>query len=182
MVEHPDVCTASRKFYEFKNSLAEGFKRRSHPGIHGVEQKQRLLDNLNREIDRIVEMTLLRLALRQTQSNKHNPIDNFQVISAHEITDKAPVYDTMYWDPPVPASKSISWLLTSGRPVVTSSAWRAHLGKAPVIYKTFSSRSDSIVAAKVLSLKHPNIASVIGVTKGYDGLNGYALAAGKLFA
>ncbi|KAG8717517.1 hypothetical protein FRC09_014148 [Ceratobasidium sp. 395] len=184
MAEYPDVFDAWRKFNELKDSLAEGFKCRLSLGIHSAEQKQRLLDGLNHEIDRVVEMTLLRLALGQAQSSKHNPIENFQVIYAHEITDQIPVYSTVCLNGPIPASEKISWPLAPDRPVVTSSTRRARLGKASVMYKTFNSRSDSGLAAKVAEVElkhlsrclHPNVAKIVGVTKGYDGLNGYVVA------
>ncbi|KAG8790570.1 hypothetical protein FRC12_011536 [Ceratobasidium sp. 428] len=184
MAEHPDISNVSRKFHELKDSLAEKSKPRPRSGMRSTERKQRLLDNLNREIDRIVEMTLLRLALAQARSSEHNLIDNFQVISAHEITDQIPVYHTMYPDPLVLSSKKNSWPLPSNRPVIVSSR-QARLGRASVIYKTFRSPSDSGVAAKAAEAElkhisrclHPNVASVIGVTKGYDGLNGYVVTA-----
>ncbi|KAG8725291.1 hypothetical protein FRC09_003575 [Ceratobasidium sp. 395] len=70
MVEHPDVCTASskgqktatanRKFHRLKDSLDEELKRWPRLGIHGAEHKQRLLDGLNREINQVAELTLVR--------------------------------------------------------------------------------------------------------------------------
>ncbi|KAG8699199.1 hypothetical protein FRC09_006766 [Ceratobasidium sp. 395] len=59
MAEHPNISDASRKFHELKGSLAEEFRRQSCSRIRGAEQEQRLLDSLNREIDRVVEMTLV---------------------------------------------------------------------------------------------------------------------------
>ncbi|KAG8699197.1 hypothetical protein FRC09_006764, partial [Ceratobasidium sp. 395] len=76
MEKNPDVSNASRRFHEIKSSLAEGLKCWPRSGICGAERKQRLLDDLNREIDRVVEITLLRLVLAQAQSDEHSPIDN----------------------------------------------------------------------------------------------------------
>ncbi|KAG8725289.1 hypothetical protein FRC09_003573 [Ceratobasidium sp. 395] len=182
--EHPDVSDASRKFHELKDSLAERLKCRPRSGIHGAEQQQHWLDNLNREIGQVVEMTLLRLALVQAQSNKRGPMDNFQVISAHEITDQTLVHEETHQTSLTALNGHESWPLPPDRSVVVSIR-QGRLGKVPVMYKTFYSPSDNGAAAKVAEAElkylsrclHPNITSTIGITKGYDGLNGYLVSA-----
>lgn len=58
------------------------------------------------------------------------------------------------------------------------------LGKLRVTYVTFSAHQDHAIATetaeedlKFLSrIRHPNVATIAGITRGYDGLNGFVVA------
>ncbi|KAG8694311.1 hypothetical protein FRC09_009921 [Ceratobasidium sp. 395] len=178
VMEHTGVSEALRRLYEIKGILAEELKRRSRLGVLGTEQKQRLLDSLRSEVDRIVEVTHLRLTIMQAQYHRHNPIDNFQVISAHDIIDRSVVYERNYYlaseDTNQPAIKHTAHTLTVAMPLRCDCSYSLSRQQSQADnYRRKAIETELKCLSRCL---HPNVASVMGITKGYDGVSGYVLA------
>ncbi|KAG9075836.1 hypothetical protein FS749_012459, partial [Ceratobasidium sp. UAMH 11750] len=183
-----DFTEISRKLLEIKEIFENESKRQFRIGILGAEQRQCLLDNLRDEVNGLVEETQLRMLSRSVQT-KSSPIDNFPTIYAHEITKQELLSRSTL--PGRPTLKHIDQPSEPGvNPdgAVVVSTHHGQLGKLSVVYKTYCSNSYNGNASKVAeeelkrlsSSIHENIASVIGITKGYYGVNGFIVAMGGI--
>ncbi|KAG9103454.1 hypothetical protein FRC06_010651 [Ceratobasidium sp. 370] len=185
---HPELADMARQLNGAKETFETESKRQWQSGILGAEQRQIMLDHITCKIDGIMEATSLRIQLRRAEA-RPNPIDNFLVVGAYEITGQTVLYKGTHR-----CESALQRVARFGRlgdsecgSPTTSITRRGWLGKVPVTYKTYSSRSgDAATKVAEEELKylsrclHPNVATVIGVTKGYSGPNGYVVTAGGM--
>ncbi|KAG8743029.1 hypothetical protein FRC10_000480 [Ceratobasidium sp. 414] len=149
MLGGPQMTVDSRQLCELKDKFETESKRQS--GILGAERRQSMLDRLACKVGGIVEATSLRIQLRQAEEGS-NPIDNFPMVGAHEITEQTILYK---------GTRGLEHALE-------------HVAR-------FGRLGESVCDSPVTSVtRHPNFATVIGITKGYSGLNGYVVTAGEI--
>ncbi|KAF8602132.1 hypothetical protein BDV93DRAFT_607756 [Ceratobasidium sp. AG-I] len=152
-----------------------------------AQNRLRAYDSLSRELTELMEKAQLQVSTNmlieaRAQSKKRSVEQNFETIRECDISydDK----ESPTWTPSFSRQISEAGIFTY-EPDPTIAHYRlGRLGKLRVTYASFSARSDHVTAVeraeeelKQLSrVRHPNVAVVVGVTKGYDGLNGFVVA------
>ncbi|QRV76753.1 hypothetical protein RhiJN_04768 [Ceratobasidium sp. AG-Ba] len=144
-------------------------------GTSEALQKQYLLEEAHEEISRLVEQTQLQIIL-ECSSTGRGPVDNrfqFPTVQAHEIVERK-------------LCKGWTWQgnSESQKPgAIGARCYRARLGHLSVIYMTYQAPQGFTKTSKFVELElerlsnimHENVASVVGITKGYGGINGIVM-------
>ncbi|KAG8707237.1 hypothetical protein FRC09_001944 [Ceratobasidium sp. 395] len=183
--QYLELSSIVRQLIEIKEKFKKESKHRWHHGVFGAERRQNLLDNLDFKLNGIVEAALLRQSCQARIETQYNPIGNFPVIPAHEITDQELLYPGENKSPDMRPSR---YKGANQNGQLVSTTRYGQFGKLRVIYKTYTSDSDDNAATRAIetdlkcisSCLHPNIVTVVGITKAYFGPNGYVVAIGRL--
>ncbi|QRV94690.1 hypothetical protein RhiJN_22708 [Ceratobasidium sp. AG-Ba] len=183
--QYNGLSSMTSNLYEIYETFQKDSRAKWKSGVLNAERRHSMIRDLNHKIDNLVEASKLDavhqlLSIQQTQSRRHN-IDNFPTIAPYEMTDQIDL-QTIERD----ESHFTNPLYPKYDDSVVVGARRGKHKNLQVVLKTYTSRSDGNAAAKAAewdlkffsSSLHPNIANVVGVTKGYYGMNGYAVACG----
>ncbi|KAF8605573.1 hypothetical protein BDV93DRAFT_42915 [Ceratobasidium sp. AG-I] len=172
---------------DIKSRLEAEFNRKSRISMMRSQARLELLDNMNREVDRM----LMRFQLRSlAQSNKlpavqkrASGIENMLVIPSHEILPQEETWSRFGQHSSSRGLLRDAYNTDDGRVMISQRLGRYN--KLSVIYKTYSSMSDDAAAEwAAMELKflskclHKNVAKIVGVTKGYHGLDGVIMQIG----
>ncbi|KAF8598004.1 hypothetical protein BDV93DRAFT_610103 [Ceratobasidium sp. AG-I] len=176
-----DLSELNSQLLEIKSQLEVTLKSSSRSRLFQAQRKLAAWEELNLKVDRVVELTLLRLAAQSLNTQvEQNPspwiANQLPVIPRYEITDQVEIPRRSDY------SRELSSHSISSYEPITSSCRFGQWGKLSVTYKTIASRSDSAVSHLVeeeinyvsRSL-HQHVAVVAGVTQGYGGLNGFVV-------
>ncbi|KAF8599857.1 hypothetical protein BDV93DRAFT_291875 [Ceratobasidium sp. AG-I] len=157
-----------------------------------ARDRLRAYDNLSHELDILIEKTQFKLSTNmltgsRAQSSRRLIEQNFDTIRECDIS---------FDDTEFPSwTRPSGWLVRTGEkvtylpdPVITHYRF-GRLGMLRVTYVSFSTHADYAAAERrteeelrqLSRMRHPNVAMIAGVTKGYDGLNGFVVAAGIAF-
>ncbi|KAG9118834.1 hypothetical protein FRC07_006457 [Ceratobasidium sp. 392] len=137
----------SRWLHEIKQRLNDENKCVSRFGVSNAERRQRLLDELRNEITERMEEVQFRMQLQSQALPKHNPLDNFPVIQAYEITKMKLIRHRLYQEDfanSVDKRRSLSLSDT-----VVARTYRGQLGRLPVVYTTYVGRTEGNDTQKI---------------------------------
>ncbi|KAF8594633.1 hypothetical protein BDV93DRAFT_529192 [Ceratobasidium sp. AG-I] len=165
------VTQLSSRLQDIKTRFEGELTRKSRSLILKAEERRRAIDMLHRELDHLIEETQLRLRVANTPSTAEV---RFKPIDACDIVFDDTESPTWVVQPQVPTLRP-STLVTNCR--------LGRLGKLRIAYTTFASQSNHLEeierveeVLKYLShAQHPNLAAIVGITKGYHGPTGFVV-------
>ncbi|KAF8595812.1 hypothetical protein BDV93DRAFT_528433 [Ceratobasidium sp. AG-I] len=169
------------ELYEIDKKLQATDASSSRNRVMHVQRKQELWSELKVRLDEVVEITSLRLLAQvhrtQTEQISVRPQESkINIIPSYEITHQIEVAEVIW-----PEYLS-SFLIEPGERAKTTLRV-GRRGKFSVTYKTIL--TDSLTAAHDLVEReiqhisqslHTNVATIVGATEGYNGLNGVVVA------
>ncbi|KAF8594488.1 hypothetical protein BDV93DRAFT_515743 [Ceratobasidium sp. AG-I] len=187
------VQSALRQLAEIKDTMETGLKRKLPAGTAGAQHRLEVLDTARSQINELMTDTLLQLSVdREVESSNQTQIKQFEgnleVIPEYKIVKQELVQSittrmTLSCQAVGPTFETVG----NSECSVTICRRIGYFGNLRVSYRTFSSPSDDAAAQRVkMELKvlskalHPSVAVLVGVTKGYHGLNGVISAMGGL--
>ncbi|QRV80201.1 hypothetical protein RhiJN_08216 [Ceratobasidium sp. AG-Ba] len=176
--QYTEFSLTAKAIYEIHEAFEKESRATWKSGMLNAERRQRMIRDLNHRIDNVVEASLIDTVHKSLQTRN---IDNFTTINAYEISDQTVLYTT---NERKRTNLRPSYSQDDASIVVCTR--RGQYGKIKVIYRSYTSRSVGNLATQAAeqdlkllsSLSHPNIAPIVGVTRGYYGLNGYAVLGG----
>ncbi|QRW08995.1 hypothetical protein RhiLY_07994 [Ceratobasidium sp. AG-Ba] len=159
-------------------SVVQSFDPSQNSRVSAIAEELNDICKTLEESNNMVEATLVGamhvlLCIRQDECQKRS-IDAFPVIDAHEITDQ-----TILRPSAVTGTSRMNFGYPECGHSVSTCTRHGYYGNIQVIYRTYTSQAVEEDLKHLSKYLHPNVASVVGVTKGYYGLNGVAVV-GKL--
>ncbi|KAF8602090.1 hypothetical protein BDV93DRAFT_557861 [Ceratobasidium sp. AG-I] len=167
---------------EMKSRFETNIKRKSRlPGILRAQERLQACESLSRELTDLMERIQFQSSVSaQISVNQRRIEDNFAIINAPNLLcDEQELYtwSSQSWFPVHTTGTN-----TYYHPVLAIHQF-GRIGAMRIVYKSFSSSSDhrakSGMAKEELKdlsrIRHRNVAAIVGVTKGYDGLDGFVV-------
>ncbi|QRW08998.1 hypothetical protein RhiLY_07997 [Ceratobasidium sp. AG-Ba] len=175
-----EFSLTAKSLYEIHEAFEKESRATWKSGMLNAERRQRMIRDLNHRIDNVVEASLIGTVHKSLQTRN---MDNFTTISSHEINDQTVLYTA---NGGRPIDDRLQFSCSQDEDSVVVCTRRGQYRNVQVIYKTYTSRSAAGAATQAAerdlkllsSFLHPNIAPIVGITRGYHGLNGYAVLGG----
>ncbi|KAF8594632.1 hypothetical protein BDV93DRAFT_565195 [Ceratobasidium sp. AG-I] len=173
------VTQLSSQLQNIKTRLEAELTRKSRLRVLKAGDRLRASGMLHRELTELIEETQLRLQIANTHSAVE---DRFRILNSYDMLFDDMESPTWVFQPYVLTHEARKMAFERSPIVINYRTGR--LGTLHVTYKSFSSQSEPLAAVeraeeelKQLSRTlHPNVASIVGITRGYDGLNGFVVA------
>ncbi|KAF8597402.1 hypothetical protein BDV93DRAFT_610416 [Ceratobasidium sp. AG-I] len=196
-----NTCEDLENFIEIRGQLQEmkgrfekKLKRKSRlPTILRAQDRLEAYENLSREITHLMENFQFqqsisisgRLTEEDHRTNKRRIEENFTTIDAYKLSYDEQESSTWSSRSMIPVRENRVVYFRSSQVITTHRFGR--MGALRVVHKSFTSHSHPMDKTKVAEeelkqlsrMKHKNLAAIVGVTNGWDGLDGFVVAMGK---